>query len=394
MRAWFPHQQLIPLSPMAVSARPQEEEPPRRLLGPRREVERAKALRQGGGNAATEKAVIAGLDWLARHEAPGGGWDADGFGQQCEEGPECEGIGKGQHGEAVPCPFNDAITALAVLAFLGHGVEPGGEGHGALVERGLKRLRSARTVWGLALATQAFAEADALCPGRWRAAAHDGAQRLVDAKQEDGGWGYAAGFRPGSDVPYTALVVQALVAARDTGFELPEDLGVGVDTYLDSLERKAGRLAYLLNGRRYGYTPTTSNAHSAFAIRHLLGVGREGAAHRTHKALVLKNKPVWKISFRTVKVPGRGKVKVQVGNLSMYQWWYGTIGCFQEGGSAWQGWFGKVKSALLSKQHKTGCKRGSWDPKGTYERQTGGRVFSTALGVLMLEQPYRHARLK
>ena len=197
---------LIPLS--AVPARTQDEQPGPRLLGPRRADERTKALRRNGGNAATEKAVTAGLDWLARHEVSGGGWDADGFGQECE-GPECDGIGKGQHGEAVPCPFNDAITALAVLAFLGHGVEPGGEGHGAVVERGLKRLRSARTVWGLALATQAFAEADALYPGRWRSAAHDGAQRLVDAQQSDGGWGYAAGFRPGSDVPFTALVVQA-----------------------------------------------------------------------------------------------------------------------------------------------------------------------------------------
>ena len=29
----------------------------------------------------------------------------------------------------------------------------------------------------------------------------------------------------------------------------------------------------------------------------------------------------------------------------------------------------------------------------TYERQTGGRVFATALAVLMLEEPYRHSRL-
>ena len=35
----------------------------------------------------------------------------------------------------------------------------------------------------------------------------------------------------------------------------------------------------------------------------------------------------------------------------------------------------------------------SWDPLGTYERQTGGRVFATALCALMLETPYRHRRL-
>ncbi len=39
------------------------------------------------------------------------------------------------------------------------------------------------------------------------------------------------------------------------------------------------------------------------------------------------------------------------------------------------------------------CARGSWDPEGMYERLTGGRVFATAMAVLMLEAPYRHRRL-
>jgi hypothetical protein len=166
-----------------------------------------------------------------------------------------------------------------------------------------------------------------------------------------------------------------------------------VDRFLSSLESdEKGRLAYLRDGRRYGYTPTTSNAHAAAAIRELLGESTRGARHRSHLALVSRKRPVWKISFRTVTVPGRGKVRVQVGNLSMYQWWYGTIASFHAGGGTWRGWFGKTRSALLGSQERTGCARGSWDPKGTYERQTGGRVFATALGVLMLEQPYRHRR--
>jgi hypothetical protein len=108
---------------------------------------------------------------------------------------------------------------------------------------------------------------------------------------------------------------------------------------------------------------------------------------------VASEAPQWKISFREVEVPGRGKVPVQIGNLSMYQWWYGTMGLFQEGGSSWSSWYSKVKTALLDHQRTDGCAAGSWDPLGTYERQTGGRVFATALGVLMLEQPYRHQRL-
>jgi len=369
-----------------------------RLIGPRSGPEREKALKKNGGTKKTEEIVARGLDWLARHQAKNGGWDADGFASECEAGGKrCDGKGKGQHGEAVPCPFDHAISAIVTLAFLGHGHLPGVEGDplATTVEKALARLENPRDAWALVLTTQVFAEAEAMeGKGRYEKKAAALARSLLARRQKDGGWGYAAGFRPGSDVPYTALAVQALVAARDAGVTLPADFGTGVDKYLASLEEKGGKLAYLRNGRAYGYTPTTSNAHCAVAIRELVGNGTDGKRHRAHTALVLKRKPVWKITFRKVNVPGRGKVPVQIGNLSMYQWWYGTIGLFQRGGGDWSSWFGKVKSALVKNQRKSGCAKGSWDPKGTYERQTGGRVFATALGVLMLEQPYRHRRFR
>lgn len=371
--------------------------PAPRLVGPRTGPEKQKALAANGGTAATEKAVAAGLDWLARHAGDDGTWDADGFSAKCAAGGKaCDGIGKGQHGEEVPCPFDEAISGLATLAFLGAGHLPGAEGdaYGALVEKSLSRLTSVGETWALPISVEALSEAEAMeRKGRWRAAATSGAERLVSMRQKDGAWGYCASFRPGSDVPYTAFVVSALVAARDAGFEPPSDLASGVDAWLDTLEESKGRLAYLKDGRQYGYTPTTSNAHCAVAIRDLLRAGLSGARHRAHLACVADETPAWKISFREVDVPGRGKVQVQVGNLSMYQWWFGTVGLFQENATTWSSWFNAVKTALVPHQETTGCARGSWDPKGTYERQTGGRVFATAMGVLMLEQPYRHRRL-
>ena len=84
------------------------------LVGLRSMPERGEALKRNGGSSKTEKAVQAGLDWLERHQGPSGGWDADGFARHCEEGVDpCEGVGKGQHGESVPCPFDQAISALA-----------------------------------------------------------------------------------------------------------------------------------------------------------------------------------------------------------------------------------------------------------------------------------------
>ena len=398
-----------PVAPPVEPPPPPTDTPPPlpapRLIGPRTGPDRKKALQRYGGNDATEKAVAAGLDWLARHANERGGWDADGFPTRCAAGgAKCEGIGKGQHGEAVACPFDAAVTGLAVLAFLGDGHLPTAPGAAAtgspsgpyddLLAKSFQFMEGG-DAWAVPIATEALAEAEAMeRKGRFREDVRRRVEHLLTLRQEDGGWGYAAPWRPGSDVPYSAFVVSALVAARDAGVELPADLGKRVDAWLTTLEEHKGRLAYLLDGRKYGYTPTTSNAHCAVAIRELLGSGTDGARHRTHRALVSGEKPEWKISFRDVDVPGRGKVAVQVGNLSMYQWWYGTVGLFQSGGEAWSGWYGAAKGALVGHQRKDGCARGSWDPLGTYERQTGGRVLATALGVLMLEQPYRHQRLR
>ena len=381
----------------SASAQEAESIPEIRLLGPRAADERAAVLRRQGGTKRSEAAVEAGLDWLARHEAEGGGWDADGFSLRCEkDGEPCTGVGKGQHGEDMPCPFDDAISALATLAFLGHGHRPGvlDDPHGELLARALQRLEAVHSSWGRALALQVFAEVEALeGRGRFRDVVDSMAEGLLRRRGEDGAWGYASGFRPGSDVPYSAFVVQALITARDAGVSLPQDLAEGVDRFLDGLEVDKGRIAYLHNGRAYGYTPTRTNGHLAAAMRCLLEVDTKGQRHRAHLALVGREKPVWKIGFRTVDVPGRGPMKVQIGSLSFYQWWYGTLASFQAGGTRWKSWNRALQGALLGHQIKKGCARGSWDPLGTYERQTGGRVLATALAVLMLEQPYRHQRL-
>ena len=392
---------LLPASPHVPAADAAPDPPPLpapKLLGPRSGPDRAKALLRYGGTDATQKSVTAGLDWLARHQAEDGTWDADGFDARCAKGgAACDGKGRGQHGEDVACPFDEAISGLCLLAFLADGHLPGAEGdpYAEVVARAVAALGSTSGAWALPIVTEAFAELEAMeRKGAHRAVVRRGADRLLAARQDDGAWGYCAPWRPGSDVPFAAFCVSALVAARDAGIDPPDDLGPRVDAWLTSLEESKGRLAYLADGRQYGYTPTTSNAHAAVQMRELVGAGLDGARHRAHLALVARGLPVWKISFRDVEVPGRGKVPVQVGNLSMYQWWLGTVGEFQHGGAAWTAWFGAVKTALVPHQRKDGCARGSWDPLGTYERQTGGRVFATALGVLMLAQPVRHQRLR
>lgn len=369
-----------------------------RFVGVRRGPEKDKTLAKEGGTLATEKAVEAGLDWLARHQNDDGGWDADGFASRCAKpGTACDGVGKGQHGEEMPCPFDAAISALATLAFLGAGHGPWVEGdkYGPAVEKALARLGSGGgDMWSQALSTQALAEAEVMeARYRYLAGARRGAERLLSARETDGAWAYAGGFRAGSDVPFVGLVVPALVAARDVGVEWPAALPAEVDRWLSTLESEKGRLAYLKDGRAFGYTPTTANGLTAAAIREWLTTGREGERHKAHMGLARADPPDWSISFKEIAVRGQGKVKVQIGHLSLYEWWYATMATFQAGGETWRNWFARLASALVPHQRTDGCARGSWDPLGTYERQTGGRVFATALCVQMLETPYRHRRL-
>jgi hypothetical protein len=368
--------------------------PAPRFLGSRTAKDREEALRKFGGSGETEKAVELGLDWLERHAQPEGWWDADGFPARCaKDGKACDGIGKGQHGEAGPCPFDEALSAMAALALLGHGhvPDPAGDARAVLLDRTLHRLAGTEDVWGLALGTEALAEAAvADGRGRWREEVRRGAAKLLTMRGEDGGFGYAAGFRKGSDVPYTALAVPALAAARDAGVELPADLGAGVDRFLASLEIDEGRLAYLLDARASGYTPTKYNGSAAAAVREILRAGLDGERHRAHLAMLRDNKPAWVIAVRDVTLVGRPKERMRLAKFCLLEWEYGTLAMFQRGGIDWTAWYGAARTALVAHQRTGGCARGSWDPEDQYAKFVGGRILSTALGVLILEEPYRH----
>jgi hypothetical protein len=284
---------------------------------------------------------------------------------------------------------------MGAMAFLGSGVLPDEKGtaRARLLEKTLRWLEITGDPWSLALATEAFAEAEAMeRKGRWAEAVQRNARALLDQRQPDGGWGYVAPMRKGSDVPYTVLVVTALAAARDAGAAIPSDLGQGVDRFLESLEEKEGKLAYLLDGRRYGYTPTGYNAHAALAVREVLRAGTLGRRHAAHLAHVRGESPAWEVSVRDVTFTGQAPRKVKMGRFDLLHWEFGSVAMFQRGGSDWSNWYGDAKSALVPHQRKEGCAKGSWDPVGLYEMNVGGRVLSTALGVLILEEPVRHRR--
>jgi hypothetical protein len=64
---------------------------------------------------------------------------------------------------------------------------------------------------------------------------------------------------------------------------------------------------------------------------------------------------------------------------------------FQAGGLDWQRWAHALSSAVVMRQRRNGNAKGSWDPDCAWGVE-GGRVYSTAMAVLMLQAEYRYAR--
>mgnify|MGYP001571516298 CR=1 FL=1 len=128
-----------------------------------------------------------------------------------------------------------------------------------------------------------------------------------------------------------------------------------MDRFLASLEEKEGKLAYLRDGRAYGYTPTSYNAHAAAACRELLRKGTDGARHRAHLAFVRGEAPAWVVGVREVKFTGEPMKRVRMAKFDLLDWYYGTLAMFQRGGPDWSAWYGAAKTALVSHQRRDGC---------------------------------------
>ena len=54
-------------------------------------------------------------------------------------------------------------------------------------------------------------------------------------------------------------------------------------------------------------------------------------------------------------------------------------------------WNSRIRDVLLQNQSRDGDSAGSWDPVGDSYGDSGGRIYTTALGALCLEVYYRYS---
>lgn len=344
--------------------------------------ERSRMVRREGGSAESEKAVEDGIDWIARHQRPDGGWSLD-TRAMCA-GTSCPDEGPGM--------FSDtAATGLALLPILGAGHKHTLKGkYQKTLEHGLFWLIKQQKPSGElftgggkhtlyyshAIATMALCEAYGLTKDK---RLRDPAQKAIfyinrSQNKVDGGWRYV--FGEPSDTSVFGWQLFAMRSAHLAGLETNRTVLKRARDYLDRVAASVGGSTYsYMVGRRMSYSMTAEG----LVCRQLMGWSREHPAMLAGTSLIADH------------LMGSEE-------RNIYYWYYATQLLHNMKNKDWERWNVRVRDGLVSMQTPAGknCDAGSWDPSFPQEDlwgTMGGRLYTTSLSLLTLEVYYRYLPL-
>lgn len=275
---------------------------------------------------------------------------------------------------------NNAVNALAILAYLGRGHTPGrgpyrdvlARGKGFLLSQaqpsGLMAL-TGRSMYEHGLATLACAEMYGMDPdpdGELEKKLRKAVELIGKCQSPSGGWRYNP--VPGDqDLSVTVMQIVALRAANNAQIPVPEKVIEGAVRYVRSCAHPAGG---------YGYTgPGQGPQTTAAGILSLQLLGHPD------------DPTIPKALAYLAQIPVRWD---NTGPSYFYYFHYYAIqATYQAGGKQWNDWHPRVRDLLLEKQNTDG----SWDvPPGTSEAPAtvgANKVYWTAMASLVLDI-YRH----
>ena len=332
-----------------------------------------------GGNAKSEEAVAAALDWLARHQLPDGSWNFD---HRHAEG--CRGDCR-HPGDLVKAP--GGATGLALLPFLGAGNTHFEGKHRDVVDRGIYALasllkldRNGATVvdegsykmYCHGIATMALCEAYAMTHDEQLRPAAQATLAYTCYAQDpsSGGWRYQP--RSGGDTSMHGWHVGALKSGYMAHLEVPELVVARAASFLDAAAVDGGT-GYAYDPNRLTYGPATSAI--GLLCRMYMGVSHENVAlQRGIERLVERG-------------PNRGRA-------GAYFNYYAAQAIFQYTsgeGPLWEKWNTALRDFLIESQETEGHESGSWSPVDEEDGHVehGGRLYQTAMCCMTLEVYYR-----
>lgn len=323
-------------------------------------AQRMERLRESGGEDRAERAVVKGLEFLAR--------------KQNRE--------TGAFGDV----FTAGMSGLALLAFLGHCETPESMKFGDAVSGAaiylMNRCRNNagkitngkngdHETYEHAMATYALAELFTMTNESGKeipqleAVLRRAVDVIIKAQSDDGGWPYGFDREQTSDMSVTSWHVQALKAAYNTGRTFP-----GIQASLDKATT--------------GYIPSIQDSVGAFKYQ---ATDRDGRPSLTGAALL--SMEIWKGSGTLPYKKGleylikRYDDPIPRMDSIFYATYYNTQLLFLVGGEPWENYNRKLQPWLLDSQNEDG----SWTTDGGVEDR---QFYNTAWAILMLEVYYRY----
>ena len=319
---------------------------------------------QAGSTAEMEKALLAALHWLKNHQATDGSWK-----NIREKSPRLD--------------TTEGFSALAVLAFLGHGETPDSPEFGSTISQGIAYIAScvgqngivnSQNMYAQGAVMRALAEAYAVTqspnarkPLERAVAATLLSQKAAKTKPiHTGGWRYSPQSSD-SDTSATGWVLLGLKSAQLAGIPVSDD----------SFEMASGFLWNMYGDEGFGYDqPGRHISTSAVGILCQQSMGH-GDDIRIKKSLD---------TYKSYQVDWGQTDHLFV----LCGWYYITQAMFQAGGAYWIHWDKEIRNTIVKAQDSDG----HWEPppKCNDERDLGP-VYATTICCLTLEVYYRYLLL-
>jgi hypothetical protein len=268
---------------------------------------------------------------------------------------------------------NNAVNAVALLAFMGRGHSPGRGTYRDVLERGKKFLLASAKPTGFVsfnsmyehgMATLALAEMYGMDPDpELEEKLRKAVDLIVKAQSPAGGWRYNP-TPTDQDLSVSVMQIVALRAANNAEVPVPAATIEKAIAYVRSCSHANGGYAYTAGG-----APGPQTTAAGILSMQLLGK--------------FDDPTVPKALAEMAKVP------VQWGTAPQYFFYfhyYAIQASYQAGGQHWNDWHPRIRELLLGKQNSDG----SWDvPPGTAEANEGvvgpNKIYWTAMGSLVLE---------
>ena len=363
---------------------------------------RKQMVTEGGGSPASEAAVGKGLQWLALHQAPNGGWSLDQYHLHARESLSSTNYRVDSRATDRGMRNDTAGAAFGLLPFLAAGItHKPAVGKKAKVDnkyvktvnRGLSYLLSKQGrdgafpdgMYAHGLATITVCEAYGLTSDpNLKRHAQAAINYIVQAQDPDGGgWRYQP--RQGGDTSVVGWQVMALKSGQMSGLNVPQRTLEKAGKWLDSCE-----LADTSSTKPrcyYGYVGRDrSNTMTAVGVlcRMYLGTPRRNRNLRAGCEAL-------KSEFPPSMQP------------NTYYEYYATQVMHHMQGDYWEFWnkgdgktgFKGMREILIKRQDDEAKRggNGSWSSAGDGHSAAGGRIMTTSLSLLTLEVYYRHLPL-